>query len=351
MATKKITDLQLVGAVTADISIPGDNGIQTYRLTIQQLFDYILASQNITLPMLKNDIFTGLTGVTSADDDYFPFVDTSDSNKTKKGLVGAFRNAPTRSVTTTDTATASDETLYLSGSSFTQTLPANGTAGKRIKLVHVGTSLTNVYTIATQGGATINGIASGSYKLITKYEMVWLEDNGTNWIIVARYAKTPKADGGAVTFDITTGGTAPTPATSPTMSKQWWFRDGEFIYIEGEYQASATGAADGSGDYIVKPPTGIVLDTSTTNVYDTLKGWNVAMDRLPYIGGASGGQPAASTAVGGVVPYSAKNGVRIHLQNNSGICGFWSSGGFNLGLASGIHIGWNYKHKVTDWQP
>lgn len=41
MANKKITDLQLIAAVTDTLSIPGDNGIQTYRATAAQLKTYI----------------------------------------------------------------------------------------------------------------------------------------------------------------------------------------------------------------------------------------------------------------------------------------------------------------------
>lgn len=41
MAQKKITDLQLRSAVTADLSIPSDDGIQSYRITPSQLYDFL----------------------------------------------------------------------------------------------------------------------------------------------------------------------------------------------------------------------------------------------------------------------------------------------------------------------
>lgn len=44
MADKEITDLQLIAAVTDDVNIPGDNTLQTYRLTALQLKNYILTS-------------------------------------------------------------------------------------------------------------------------------------------------------------------------------------------------------------------------------------------------------------------------------------------------------------------
>lgn len=41
MADKKITDLQLRSSITDDVNFPGDDGIQTYRMTAAQLFAYI----------------------------------------------------------------------------------------------------------------------------------------------------------------------------------------------------------------------------------------------------------------------------------------------------------------------
>lgn len=40
MADKKITDLQLRGDVDADVNFPGDDGIQTYRMTAPQVRNF-----------------------------------------------------------------------------------------------------------------------------------------------------------------------------------------------------------------------------------------------------------------------------------------------------------------------
>lgn len=53
MANKKITELQLRDNVTADLNIPGDDGIQTYRVTAQQIKDYILANDAIATAMIQ----------------------------------------------------------------------------------------------------------------------------------------------------------------------------------------------------------------------------------------------------------------------------------------------------------
>lgn len=195
MAQKIITDLQLIAAAVDGLSLPTDDGLQTYRVTTNQLKAYVLANGNITLPMLDTDIFHGLSAVTVADDDYIPVVDTSDSNLTKKVLANSFRNAVYRAVTTTDSVGASDETMKLSGASFTSTLPtAVGVAGKRYKYIHAGTSLSQVYTIATTSGQTVGGIASGSYSLYTNGEVLEIESDGANWIIVGRHANTAWTD-------------------------------------------------------------------------------------------------------------------------------------------------------------
>lgn len=208
MADKRITELQLIGSVVDGISVPGDNGIQTYRFTTTQLKAYILANQAILLAMLKDDIFTGLTGVTPAGGDYFPLVDASDSNKTKKALLSDIRNAVYRAVTTTDTPVADDETMKLSGASFTVTLPtAAGITGKRYKFVHAGTSLSQVYTFNTTSSQTIGGIASGSIVLRTAGEVLHVESDGANWIIVARYKK-PEWEHLFFTASYNTGGHA-----------------------------------------------------------------------------------------------------------------------------------------------
>lgn len=190
MANKEISDLQLISAVVDALMFPSDNGTQSYRATALQLKNYILANGNVLLAALDTDIFHGLSAVTPAADDYLPLVDTSDSNLTKKATINALKAAIYRAVTTTDTALTTDETIELSGASFTQTLPtAVGVTGKRYKFVHSGTSLSQVYTFNTTSSQTIGGIASGSLVLMTNGEALTIESNGSNWIIISHYKK------------------------------------------------------------------------------------------------------------------------------------------------------------------
>jgi hypothetical protein len=58
MATKKITDLQLIDAVVDELSIPGDDGIQTYRATAAQLKAYILPDSGVTTAKINDSAVT-----------------------------------------------------------------------------------------------------------------------------------------------------------------------------------------------------------------------------------------------------------------------------------------------------
>jgi hypothetical protein len=146
----------------------------------------------ITEPKLALLVFNALTTVTPVAADFVPLADTSDSGNKKKAAVSALRNAVYRSVITTDPVGVDDETMNLSGASFTSTLPtAVGVAGKRYKYLHSGTSFSQVYTLATTSAQTIGGVASGSYALYTNGEVLEIESDGANWIIVGRHTSTP----------------------------------------------------------------------------------------------------------------------------------------------------------------
>jgi len=345
MAQKKITDLTLRSEVTADLNLPGDDGIQSYRVTAQQIKDYILAAGNIALTMLSDTIFNGLTAVTPADDDYFTLVDTSDSNKTKKALVGSFNRAVYRSVTTTDSVGVSDETMKLSGASFTSTLPtAVGVAGKRYKFLHSGTSLSQKYTLATTSGQTIGGIASGSYILCTNGEVLEIESDGANWIIINHFASTPWISDGNVEIGGTT--TNPTKATTREVDQLYWRREGSSLYYHWQYvAASATGAAAGSGDYKLRVvPSGALINTTVTPGYTVVGS--------PYMRRSTSGTclftSAATGFTGSFDVYDSTYVRAIATNQSSG--GIWASGFGPLTTANTSVTAFGCV-PITDWQP
>ena len=63
MANKKITDLTLISAVDDDLSLPADDGIQTYRTTIAQIKTFILSAQAITRTMIEQSQRLPIGGV------------------------------------------------------------------------------------------------------------------------------------------------------------------------------------------------------------------------------------------------------------------------------------------------
>lgn len=58
MADKKITELQLRDNVSADVNFPCDDAIQSYRVTAQQIKDYVLAAGNVGNSQLATDSVT-----------------------------------------------------------------------------------------------------------------------------------------------------------------------------------------------------------------------------------------------------------------------------------------------------
>jgi hypothetical protein len=219
-----------------------------------------------------------------------------------------------------------DRTIVLSGASFTETLPdAALNRGATLTLIHNGTSLTQVYTLATLNAQTIGGIASGSYALYTNGESLVLVSDGSNWQIVSHRTNTAATSAGVIsltatsaytftissatvvagdtytnntqTFTVTTSGTVTsmpcsgtgTPAASGTLTRASgtgpatltfsaftssvpafgtvtknavnWWREGAFAVVD--YRLSQTGAGtSGTGDYILNLPTGLVVDTT-----------------------------------------------------------------------------------------
>lgn len=211
-----------------------------------QVLDWIFRAPSISNPAVVDPATIG--------DMLF---DTSDSNF--KGWNGSAwislggagsGNLNIRSVITTDMATTSDDVLLLSSSSFTETLyTAVGNTGKVLKLVHVGTNLSQFYTLQTTGGQTIGGIAGGSYALYTNGESLTVVSDGADWVILEHKAKTPWI---SYTPTFSNLGTA-------TNVSFFWMRDGSNMIIQGKFTAGTTGGSTAS----------ISLPSSSQNIDST----------------------------------------------------------------------------------
>ena len=222
----------------------------------------------------------GQSAITSIDNDDELLVGDTSASALKKITFANLNKNLYRSVTTTDSPTQNDQLLVLSGASFTVTLPtAASLAGKEFELLHNGTSLSQVYTLATTSAQTIGGIASGSYVLRTKGEKLRIVSDGSNWIILEHKTSTAWES------------YTPTVTGVGTMSGQnfWWKRESDSIYIRGGGRCGTTTAVTGS----------CTLPGSQT--IDTSKLLGSGKDILGHLYGNA-------TTTGATIPVTTKGG-------------------------------------------
>lgn len=249
-----------------------------------------------------------------------------------------------RNATTTDSITTGDDTVVFSGASFTATLPtAVGNSGKQFTLEHGGTSLTQIYTLATTSAQTIGGIASGAYVLYTNGECLKVESNGANWIIVDHYANTEWIDAGTLTIGAVT--TGPTKGTT-TTDKVYWKREGNICLLKYRYVQTGAGAA-GSGNYLVSIPSGITPDTTHTDVYtgtDAQTKMTTMLDSNINLA-----LPGSNLGVMHAILYNTTQ-FRVHGILDAASSIDFTSGSFPLSSASLRLYGW-VRLPVSGWRP
>jgi tail fiber protein len=196
-----------------------------------------------------------------------------------------------RGVASTDSLVASDRIIVLTGASFTFTLTtAVGNAGRVVDLRHNGTSLTQVYTIATTSSQLIaasDGTAA-PFILYTNGETLTLMSDGTNWQVLGHHAETGWMDAGAITIGATT--TSPTKPTTVPYDHVFWKRSGNMAHLKYTYQSDATtGSAAGTGAYLFGLPTGIAFGPSITpvaTIFATAVRSEAVKSSIPGVGAA-----------------------------------------------------------------
>lgn len=212
----------------------------------------LAGKQSLSTVTTKGDLYVATASATTArmpagTNGLFLKADSTQTN----GLVYASPNGilAYRSVTTTDAATSADDVLVLSGASFTETLfTAVGNTGKVITLLHNGTSLSQIYTLATTSSQTIGGVASGSYVLYTNSESLKIISDGANWQILEHNTTTPW-----VSYTPTLNQTNQTTAG-------FWQRSGDTIFITTS--TTFTGTPAGSSTFTYTIPGGMTFDTA-----------------------------------------------------------------------------------------
>src|SRR6185295_10523117 len=108
------------------------------------------------------------------------------------------------------------------------TLPTVATSTNReVTLVHLGTSLTQNYTIKGNGAENIiaaDGTAN-TYVLYTNGESVTLKCDGASWYVIRHVAQTDWKDEGPMTIQAVTSN--PTKPTTPDYDHVFWRRNGK----------------------------------------------------------------------------------------------------------------------------
>lgn len=172
------------------------------------------------------------------------------------GLIwgSAVANLNVESISTTDSTDATNNIVLLSGASFTLTLhTAVGNTGQVMDISHNGTSLTQLYTLATTGGQTIGGIASGGFVLYTSGERLRVVSNGSNWIILDHHAVTDYANW--------------TPSNTQgfgtiSANNLLWRRTGRDMIVRGYFTA---GTVTGSEAQLELPSSSVIGSYTTAN--------------------------------------------------------------------------------------
>jgi hypothetical protein len=340
IGTNKVANSQL--AQMAQHTFKGNNTGSTANaldLTATQL----TAELNVVVGDSGSGGVKGLAPAT-ASGDAGKFLRGDATWATPSGSIPAYR-----SVTTTDTCTTADNTLNLSGASFTQTLyTAAGNAGRTLTLVHSGTSLTQVYTLNTTSAQTIGGIASGVYKLVTNGEALTIQSDGANWIILDHKTQTAIISAGTVTMTGTSGGTV-TKATVKVNDTVTWYRTGNLLNCKIWYgHASNTGASNSgvTGDYLFSIPANVTIDTTATGTYTTI----ITATVKQVTNNWGTGTMAYGTSTGQVPSgyVSVYDSTHVRLSSSEGTCAVAGNATIVNAACSWLL---NFSVPIVDWQP
>lgn len=259
-----------------------------------------------------------------------------------------YRTNPTsviRSVIATDLMLLRDRTVVLSGASFIETLPdAALNRGVVLQLIHNGTSITQVYTLATLNAQTIGGIASGSYALYTNGETLELISDGTNWLIRDHRTETDWSTTTTMTFTASTSGTF-TKGTLTSDSIQWR-RVGSRAQIRFKYNQTGAGS-NGVGNIEITLPGGLTALTTFPGVYTGTDGTACRTNWLE--GMMSGNCGAAAGKQGSTYLFDSTHFCVAYLTSANAY-GIWGSADTGLTNATTNMQGY-FWFDVSGWQP
>lgn len=159
-------------------------------------------------------------------------------------------------------------------------------------------------------------------------------------------------DGGGVSFDATT--TAPTKPSSPETDTFKWKRKGSNMIVQQKlFSSSATGGANGSGDYLILLTGEHFIDSSNTTFYATTEGTGGYIMQGSHVGVGEfswGGIRFANTFI---VPYSSTSVrafVRAYTDNTGGFQNMGAYGsGFGVFVSANQSFSADFSVPILGW--
>jgi len=248
---------------------------------------------------------------------------TWSSSTTPQG-VGAYR-----SVTATDTATTSDNSLSLSGVSFTQNIyTAVGNTGRILDIVHNGTSLSDVYTLDGSAAETIGG--SSTYPMYTNGERLRIVSNGANWIVLNHETLT-----GWASYTPTLGAGLGTVSSETAK----WRRVGENIEVAAHWINGTVAASVAS----ISLPGGMTIDGSKqSHANDT-------SNSGPLVG--SWVHNTNANEAGSLITATTTSTALVYFGvSHSGVSKLVSQNG-NAIMSSGDNVSARFEVPILGWSP
>lgn len=279
--------------------------------------------------------FSALTAVVLANDDYVLIGDQSNSYAASKALASDFKSSKILFATAAASAATSNDYVECSGATFTLTLYAvSGNTGRRIRIKHNGTSLTQNYLIDGNGTETIDGTTSVT--MFTNGEVFELLCNGsTGWMVIDHKTNTP-----FVAFSMTVGAVTTPPAKATVNTElATWRRVGDCMEIIYNYEhTSAVGATIGSGIYLYPIPGAQTIDSGKMTI---------SVDEDIGVVGAGCLSASVDTNVGFVKVYSTTQLVVVSgdadtaSAPHSSTFGAWNSAALQVSFKATVPItGW-----------
>lgn len=273
MAQKKITDLQLRDNVSGTLNFPSDDTVQSYRVTAEQIKNYVLANEAISRAMLA------------------------------QGSLGRLVVTP---VTSTHSVSTSEDLVLCSGAAFTVTLPtAVGVAGRRYVIKKTDSSFSNVITIATTSAQTIDGAPNTTLNSVN--ESVELVSDGANWQIVNRRIPSVWV---STTVSVAAASSGPTKG-GIVRDELKYRRNGNALDIIVSYAQNNSGANAGNGIYLFTIPGSLSAD----HPYNT----TITADETDAAGYIGNGLVLRNGAHQGTVHAFLYDATRFYLKFTGGL--------------------------------